>query len=156
MPLVDPSLIGHVSVSMSLPLEVLADLELAVDGEQVDVQADGKRIVVNLPSLQAGRRILEAEPIGRRLRTSSDRMQRALDVAGLTLEVQLQGEPIVVVGAEAEPSRLGRLLRLDGVELRPTQTLRQVVRQRPLLTATVVTGLFVVVGWIVARLVQSE
>ncbi len=141
---------------MSLPLEVLADLQLAVDGENVDIQANGDRIVVDLPSFQAGKRILEAEPISRRLRTSSDRVQRALAVAGLTLEVQLQGDPILVVGSAADPSRFSRLLRLDGVELRLTPTLRQAVRQRPILSAAVVGGLFVLAGWIVARFLQTE
>lgn len=141
---------------MALPLEVLADLQLAVDGENIDIQANGDRIVVDLPSLQAVRRLAEAEPIARRLRKRSDQAQEALDVAGLTLEVRLEGQPIALVGAEAEPSRLGRLLRLDGVELRTTQTVRQVVRQRPFLATMVIGALFVLIGWITAWLFREE
>lgn len=142
--------------SMSLPLEVLADLQLAVDGENIDIQADGDYIVVDLPSLRAGKRIVEAEPISRWRRAHSGRARRALDLVGLTLEVQLRGESIAVIGAEAEPSRIGQLLRLEGIELRPAQTLRQVARQRPFAVASVLVGLFALVGWIVARLLQSE
>lgn len=141
---------------MALPLEVLADLQLALDGEHIDIQADGDRIVVNLPSLRAGRRLLEAEPIARWPQRAAQRAQETLDVAGLTVEVQLQGDVIAVMGAEAQPGSAARLLRLDGVELRPAQTLRQVVRRRPFLSAAVVGGLFVIVGWLVARLTRSE
>lgn len=141
---------------MALPLEVLADLQLALDGEHIDIQADGDRIVVNLPSLRAGRQLLAAEPIARWPQRARQRAQEALDVAGLTLEVQLQGDAIAIVGAEARPGRAARLLRLDGVELRPAQTLRKVARERPLLTAAVVGGLLVFLGWLVARLTRSE
>jgi hypothetical protein len=141
---------------MALPLEVLADLQLAVDGEPIDIQADGDRIVVNLPSLQAGRRLLAAEPIARWPQQASRRAQEALDLAGLTLVVQLRGDVIAVVGAGAEPGRAARLLRLDGVELRPAQTLRLAARQRPLFTAAVIGGLLVFIGWLVARIMSSE
>lgn len=141
---------------MSLPLEILADLQLAVDGENIDIQANGDRIVVDLPSLQAVQRLVEAEPIARRLRKRSDQAHEALDVAGLTLEVRLEGQTIAIVGAEATPSRLGRLLRLDGVELRATQTVRQVVRQRPFLAVAVIGSLFVLIGWLTAWMVRDE
>lgn len=141
---------------MARPLEVSADLDLAVDGERIDVQADGKRIVVDLPSLQAGQRLLEAVPIADDLRKQSGPARQALGAAGLTVEVQLQGASIAVVGTEAAPSRIGRMLRLGDVELRPVDAIRQVVQHRPVLTAVVLSGLFAFVGWLVAQLVQSD
>jgi len=38
---------------MALPLEVVADLQLAVDGEPISIEANGKRIIVDLASLEA-------------------------------------------------------------------------------------------------------
>lgn len=141
---------------MARPLEVLADLQVAVDGEEIAVRSDGGRIVVDLPSLAAGRRVLEAVPFARRSRARTTRQaQAALSEVGLTLEIQLEGEVLAVVGAEARPGRLGRFMPVDGVELRPAQTLRRAARERPLLTVAIVVGLFVVVGWLVAQFVRS-
>jgi len=141
---------------MALPLELLADLQLAVDGEDIDVQARGKRIVVDLPSLRAGRRILEAEPLSGGGRGRAARQaQEALQVAGFTLEVRLKGAPVAVVGAGASPGQLARLLRLDGVELRPASTLRYATRRRPITTAILAGGLALLLGWALARLLRS-
>jgi len=139
---------------MALPLEILADLQLTVDGESIDVQADGRYVVVNLPSLRAGRRLLDAEPLSRDGR-GPRQIREVLEVAGITLEIQLEGAPIAVLGAEAAPGRLSRALRLDGVELRPVSTLRQTLRRRPVVTALVAGGLAVALGWAIARIVRS-
>jgi hypothetical protein len=141
---------------MELPLEVLADLQLAVDGENVDVQADGERIVVDLPSLRVGRRMLTAPPLGQQGRTkASRRVREALELTGLTLEVRLRGEPIALMGKGATPGAVGRALLLDGVELRPASTLRQEARRRPVATAVVVGGLVLLIGWLLRRLLSS-
>ena len=138
---------------MALPLEILADLQLTVDGESIDVRADGRHVVVNLPSLRAGRRLLDAEPLSRDGR-GPRRVQEALQVAGITLEVQLEGAPIAVIGAGASPGRLARALKLDGVELRLLSTVRQALRRRPVVTAVVAGGLALALGWAVARMLR--
>lgn len=137
---------------MALPLEVLADLQVAVDGEAVNVQADGDHVVVDLPSLRAGRRILAAYPISSAKRPrSTDRLHDALQIAGLTVEVRLQGETVARIGEGAQPGRLARLLNLGGIEVRPTSSLRAAARQRPVATTVVVGGLVLLVGWILVR-----
>jgi hypothetical protein len=141
---------------MALPLEILADLQLAVDGENIDIQADGTRIIVDLPSLRAGRRLLEAEPLsGANRPTATRRVREALQVAGFTMEVRLNGAPLAVIGEGASPGRLGRLLRLEGVELRAAPPLRDAARRRPVVTALVAGGLALVLGWLLARLLRS-
>jgi len=137
---------------MALPLDVRADLQIAIDGETVDVQADGDHVVVDLPSLRAGRRILAADPISasRRPRATS-RVHDALQIAGLTVEVRLQGETVARVGRDATPGRLARLLNLDGIEVRPGPSLRATALQRPVATAVVVGGLVLLIGWLLAR-----
>lgn len=133
---------------MALPLEVLADLQLVVDGEDIDIRGTGDRIVVDLSSLRAGRRLLASGPFtsGQRARTTG-RIHEALGIAGLTVEVRLRGDPIARLGAEAQPGAFGRLLNLDGIELRPTRPVKAVLRRRPVLTTVVVVGLLVGLGW---------
>jgi hypothetical protein len=141
---------------MARPLEVLADLQVAVDGEDIAVQANGERIFVKLPSLEAGRRVLKAVPFASRSQARSTRQaQEALTEVGLTVEVELEGETLAVFGTDARPGRLGRILPTGGVELRPARTLRRVARTRPFLAAAVVGGLVVLVGWLVAQLFRS-
>jgi len=142
---------------MSLPLEVLADLQIAIDGEDIDVQADGDRIVMDLSSLEAGRRLLAGYPFANlRFGTSASRLQDALQIAGLTVDVQLRGDLIARMGEGARPGRLARALSLEGFELRPAQSARAIVRRRPFVTTLVLGGLFLLIGWLVARLVQSN
>lgn len=142
---------------MALPLEVLADLEIAVDGEAVDVQADGDRIVIDLSSLEAGRRLLTGFPLPTgRHGGDTDRLHDALQIAGLTVDVQLQGDLVARMGAGARPGRLARVLNLKGVELRPAQSVRAVVRRRPFAATLVIGGLFLLIGWLVARIVQRN
>jgi hypothetical protein len=141
---------------MPLPLEVFADLQVAIDGEDVDVQADGDHVIVNLPSLRAGRRILNAYPLsaGKRPR-STDRVHDALQIAGITVEVRLQGETVARIGEGARPGRLARLFNLGGIEVRPTSSLRATARRRPIATTLVVGGLVALVAWLLVRAWRS-
>lgn len=132
---------------MARPLDVLADLRLAIDGEQIDIRGTGDRIVVDLPSLQTGRRLLRSGPFATNRAQTTGRIHEALRSTGLTAEVRLQGDPIAQIGAEAQPGALGRLLRLEGIEVRPTRPLRAALRRHPLLTAVVVLGLLALIGW---------
>jgi len=136
---------------MPLPLEVLADLRLAVDGEDIDIRGTGDRVVVDLPSLRAGRRLLSSGPFATDRARSTGRIHEALQMSGITGEVRLQGDTIARIGAGARPGPLGRLLNLNGVDVRPTRPLRTAARRRPLVTAAVVAGLLVVLGWWLLR-----
>lgn len=138
-------------VPMALPLDVLADLELAVDGEAIDIQGDGKRIVVRLPSLRAGRRLLSSGPFAQNRAQSISRIQQALTIGGFTVDVRLQNNLVARIGADAQPGAVSRLLRLDGVEVRATESVRSVARTRPLWTAGIIAGLVGLIAWIVFR-----
>lgn len=136
---------------MSLPLEVLADLRLAVDGEDIEIRGTGDHVVVDLPSLRAGRRLLSSGPFATDRGRATGRIHEALDLSDITVEVRLRGDPIARLGAGARPGTLGRFLSLDGVEVRPTRPVRAAVRRRPLVTAGVILGLLVLVGWWLLR-----
>jgi hypothetical protein len=136
---------------MALPLEVLADLQLAIDGEEIDIRGNGDHIVVDLPSIRAGRRLLTSGPFARNRPQTTTRLHEALRLAGLTAEMRLSGDPIARVGAGARPGSFAQLLNLDGVELQLTRPLRAAIRRRPIVTASVVVGLLLVLGWWLLR-----
>lgn len=132
---------------MARPLEVLADLELSVDGEPIDIRGTGDRIVVDLPTLRAGRRLLTSGPFVFNRPKRTRQLHEALRVTELSVEVRLRGDPIAQIGKGAEPGSLSRLLNVEGVELKPTRPLRAAARRRPVLTALVAIGLLVGLGW---------
>lgn len=137
----------QIRLLMARPLEVLADVQLAVDGEEIDVRGHGDHIVVDVPSLRAGRRLFTTGPFAAEFRArTTRRLHEALRSAGLSAEVRLRGDPIARIGVGARPGALGRMLSLDGLEIRPTQPLRRALRRRPIVTALVVTGLLVLLG----------
>jgi hypothetical protein len=140
---------------MAQPLEILADLRLAVDGEGIDIRADGDRIVVDLPSLQAGRRLLAAEPLARNRSRTLQRSHAALEAMGVSAEFQLNGAPFARVGAGTRPGRLGKILGLPGLELEPTRPVRAAVRRRPVLAVTVLIGLVLFISLLVVRYLRS-
>lgn len=136
---------------MPLPLEVLADLQLAVDGEPIDVRATGDRIVVDMPSLRAGRRLLASGPFATDRARTTDRLHEALRISGLSAEVRLQGDPVARIGAEAQPGAIGSILGLDGVEVQPTRPLRAAARRRPVVTIAVLVALLTLIAWLILR-----
>jgi hypothetical protein len=137
---------------MALPLEVLADLSLNVDGEDVKVRGEGDRVVVDLPNLRAGRRLLMAGPFrrGQRERTTR-RIHEALRLADITMEVRLHGDVIARVGAEARPNAVARLLNLGDIEVRPVQPIATTARRRPLLTLGIASALAGLLAWLFFR-----
>jgi hypothetical protein len=136
---------------MPLPLEVLADLRLAVDGEAIDIRGTGDRLVVDLPSLRAGRRLLSSGPFAHHQARTAARVHEALELSGITAEVRLQGACIARIGAAAQPGLLGRLLPVPGVEVTPAPPLRAALRRRPAVTLAVVAALIALLGWWLLR-----
>lgn len=127
-----------------------------MDGEDVDIHAQGDRIVVDLPTLRAGRRLFAADIFSRRLdRGNAQRLHELLQEMGLTLDVQLTGESIARMGRGARPGRFASLIKLDGVELHPGRPFRSVIRRRPLVSAAVVAIIVVGLGWLLVRTSQS-
>jgi hypothetical protein len=136
---------------MPLPLEVLADLRLAVDGEAIDIRGTGDRLVVDLPSLRAGRRLLSSGPFAHHQARTTARVHEALELSGITAEVRLQGTRIARIGAGAQPGMLGRLLPFRGVEVTPAPPLRAALRRRPVVTLALIAALLALLGWWLLR-----
>lgn len=113
------------------PLDVVADLSIAVDGEDVHIRGDGRTIVVEAERLGALRRLLRSLPARRRNPGRLGRLHAALEVADLTVEVRAAGDLIARMGADADVSAMSRLLRLGDVEIRATRPALAAVRRRP-------------------------
>ena len=95
------------------PLSVTANLSVTVDGVRLSVYADGDRIRVQVPSVWAGARVLQAA-----LDSGGDGLAAALEATGLTAEIRVGSAVIAVAGAGATPGRLARLLPVGSVEVR--------------------------------------
>ena len=95
------------------PLEVTANLSVTVDGVDLAVHADGDRVRVQVPSVWAGARVLQAA-----LDSGGDGLAAALEATGLTAEIRVGSAVIAVAGAGVTPGRLARLLPVGSVKVR--------------------------------------
>jgi len=136
---------------MARPLEVLADLQLAVDGEHIDIRGTGDHIVVDLPSVRAGRRLLHSGPFATPQVHATHQLHEALQEVDLSAEVRLKGDPVARIGAGGQPGMLGWMLGIEGVEVRLARPFRAAVRRRPILAAAVILGLLALIGWLLLR-----
>jgi len=134
---------------MARALNVLADLSLALEDEDIAIRGEGDRIIVELPSLNAGRALLKAGPFSQAQRRSGlAEANSVLREVGLTIDVRYAGEIVARLGADARPNAVARLLNLGDVEVRPVQSLRAAVRRRPGLTLGVAAAVAAVVSLI--------
>lgn len=126
---------------MARALSVLADLSLALDGEDVAIRGEGDRVIIDLPSLQAGRALFQAGPFsseGRRAGLAT--LNVFLRETDLTVDVQYAGETVVRLGAQAQPNAVARLLNLGEIEVRPAKSVRAAFRRRPALLVGVLAA----------------
>lgn len=116
---------------MPAPLNVMADLALSVDGEDVQIVADGDVIAIELADVRAVRKLLRVAPMGRSRAERLQQLHNALAAAGLTTEVRLYEEVIARLGKEAQPGGTSRLLRLGRLEVRPVRSIASAARRKP-------------------------
>jgi hypothetical protein len=117
---------------MARALSVLADLSLDLDGEDIAIRGDGDRVIIDLPSLQAGRALAQAGPFSRNGRRAGlATLNVFLRETDLTVDVRYAGETVVRLGAQAQPNAVARLLNLGDVEVRPAKSVRAAFRRRP-------------------------
>lgn len=102
-------------------LDVAADLDLELDGEPFHVEAYTDLVVVTLPSLAAGRRLLSHH--GDR----SPDVAALLRAADLTAEVRVGSRPVARLGADTTPGPLERRLGLGAIRLVPSGLLLAVL-----------------------------
>jgi hypothetical protein len=137
---------------MSLPLEVLADLTLAIDGEDLQIRGDGDVLVVDVPSVRAARRLMSSGPWSAEVRQKRvDQFNEALRMAGITINVRYKSEVVARLGAEAQPNAVSRLFRFTGVEVHPVKAVRAQARANPLATLAVIGGTTALIAFLISR-----
>ncbi len=133
---------------MHAPLDVLADLELTVDGERIDIRGDGDRIIAEMPSLAAARTVFLSGTIRR---IAAERVHQWLKRADLTLDITYNHRRLARLGARAHPNAVSRLLDLPSVEVTPAAPVREAATRNPLVTtALLLTGIGVFI-WLWRR-----
>jgi len=111
------------------PLDVEADLTIAIEGEAIQVTSRTNKPLVDLPSM--GVALALARQGGGGLRLLPE-LAGVLAAADLTVGVAIDGTGVAVLGAEAEPGRLTKRLG-PHVELRENglaRTLREAILGR--------------------------
>ena len=137
---------------MSLPLEVLADLTLAIDGEDLQIRGDGDVLVVDVPSVRAARRLMSSGPWSAEVRQKrADQFNEALRMAGITINVRYKSEVVARLGAEAQPNAVSRLFRFTGVEVHPVKAVRAQAKAHPLATLAVIGGTTALIAFLISR-----
>ncbi|MFC6938849.1 hypothetical protein ACFQE8_02590 [Salinirubellus sp. GCM10025818] len=104
------------------PIDVTADLSLAVDGEPVRVESYTDLVTVDLRSVRSAVRLL------RRHRDRAGDLPDLLAAAGLTVELTVGGTTVVRAGADADAGSLERRFGYPAVRLRPLGCLLAVLR----------------------------
>jgi len=138
--------------AMSLPLEVLADLTLAVDGEDIEIRGDGDLLVVDVPSVRAARRLLSSGPWPQAVRKKrADQFNTALRTAGITIDVRYKNEVVARLGAGAQPNAVSRVLKFSGVEVHPVKAVRAQAKSNPIATLAVLGGTAALIAFLISR-----
>lgn len=104
------------------PLDVYANLTVAVDGEAIRIESRTNRPLVDLPSIgvavalvRAGAGLVEEVPA-------------LLTAADITAGIAIRGTGVAVIGADAEPGPLADYLGYD-IELRSNGLARTLVEE---------------------------
>ena len=120
------SFLGYAAQQRDISVEggqtTTADLALAVDGEPVRVESYTDLVTVELPSVRTAVRLF------RRHGDRAGDVPGLLAAAGLTVEVAVDGTPVVRAGADAEAGPLERRLGYRSVRLRPLGCLLATLR----------------------------
>jgi hypothetical protein len=95
------------------PLSVEADLALSIDGGEATVESAGRRLVVRFESVPDAMRAFRGRPGG-----PEDGLPELLRATDLTAEVRVRDRIVAVVGPDARPGTLSRLLGVAPVEVR--------------------------------------
>ncbi|WP_135663954.1 peptide ABC transporter ATP-binding protein [Halorhabdus rudnickae] len=105
-------------------LSVTANLSVRIDNVDLAISTVEDRIRVQVPSVSAGVRLLRGQ------REHLPRLSRVLSEAALTAEIRVGSAVVALAGADATPGRLGRVLSLEPLEVRPQALVAAVVRFR--------------------------
>jgi hypothetical protein len=103
---------------MPVALDVVGQVLVEMGGDSAQIEAQGDRIIVRLPSLRVGTSYLRRFARGAGGPEAIRRVHQGLVGAGLTLEVIVGNATVGVLGAGARSGLASRLLGLGPMEVR--------------------------------------
>ena len=113
-----------------MPLAVFADLSLlSADGDAITVTAAESVITVTLPRLWSSRWALGPLADRSQRRPLLASLHHALQVADLTVLIEVRRQVVAKLRPQSQPTRLSRLLGLGAVEVRLIPCLRALLRR---------------------------
>ncbi len=120
---------------MHLPLDVAGEIRAVVADDTVVVSAREKTITVDVPNLRVGlvawkggRASLRGAGGRKRRAATISRASAALRLTDLNVQLRLAGGTMAVLGADARPGPLSRLLGVAPLEIRLLSALVSVAR----------------------------
>lgn len=114
---------------MQVPLDVAGELEARSEAGTVRITASQSTITVDLPNLRAGMTAFRGTGGRSRRAGTISRAGAILDFTDLSVRVRLAGGTIALLGAEARPGFLSRVLALGPLEIRLLSLLRSLSRR---------------------------
>ncbi len=120
---------------MHLPLDVAGEIRAVVADDTVVISARNKTITVDVPNLRVGlvalkggRTTLRGAGGRKRRATTISRASAALRLTDLNVQLRLAGGTMAVLGADARPGLLSRILGVAPLEIRLSSALVSVAR----------------------------
>ncbi|MDX1547632.1 MAG: hypothetical protein R3247_11625 [Rhodothermales bacterium] len=112
-------------------LDVHADLVVEIDGVPVRIEGQGDAVVVDVPGVRTGRRLMAVALPGGDHAAWLARADAALRDAGLRLDVRVAGVRLGRLGRGAQPGSMRRLLALHQAAQRSSASVPARVRRSP-------------------------
>lgn len=107
-------------------LDFEIDLQCEFDNRHLSVVTVGRTIVVDLPNVATGLRILKLGSPRYSYRDVARQVDQWLLAACMTLDVRIAGKPLGTIGGHP-PNSLWKAIGLPPMKLKPMQLLRQFV-----------------------------
>ena len=121
--------------SLHLPLDVAGEIRAVVADDAVVISARQKTITVDVPNLRvvpvawrAARATLRGAGGSERRAATISRASAAMRLTDLNVQLRLAGGTMAVLGADARPGVLSRLLGVAPLEIRLSSALMSVAR----------------------------
>jgi hypothetical protein len=112
----------------SLPVEIHANLDCDVDGNEFSVRSTGRQTVVEVPDVVTGLRLVQLGSPRGRFWMSLHRWKRLLDSTLHRVELRVRGRTVGTIG-HGVGSRGWRLLGLPTLALKPAVIVSEFVFQ---------------------------
>lgn len=105
------------------------NLQCELDNRPLSIDTAGRSIVVDLPDMATGLKILKLGSPRGTYRDATHRVHQWLEATSMTLDVRLDGKSLCAIGGNRGNS-FWRVLGLPPLYLRPVELLRQYIHER--------------------------